>query len=396
MKLSEVIEAFLADLLLATANRDADGLCYRSMKRETFTGQRVSFRPFEQVVQAFKELDLAQHIRGRGHVRRNPFDEDGTLTYYAGKGIASRFRATQGLLDMAAGEDIILEDVRSHFKELLPVEPLQLKSSAVRVGGTKQDGELKTIRWGPKSLALKAQIVSLNAFLAEFNIQGGHHAGYRRIFNDGDSRTFNWNKGGRLYGATGSYQYLAPSTRLQMTIGGSRVVEIDISASYLTMLYGLLGEHSFDPHVRDPYAVDGVERSVAKAWTAVTFSNDVGHFTRWPASMMKAFLKSDGRNLPDVMSTSKVRTAMVARHPILARWGTLGITWADLMFHESQAVLGAMQELMAAGIPSLSVHDSLIVREEDREVSLETLGRHYHAVSGITPRMKVNTPEPAH
>ena len=240
-------------------------------------------------------------------------------------------------------------------------------------------------------IALAAEVRGLNEFLSGFKIEGGTHRGYRRGFNEGDLPGFDWNKGGRLYGGNGSYQYTKPEKRLRMTIDGSPLVEIDVSASYLTMLYGLLGESSFDPPTRDPYDVDGVERSVAKAWMTATFGGK-GHLRKWPDRTVEDFKKSDGRNLLDVMPLKDVRSAMVARHPVLRDWGTQEINWADLMFHESQAIIGAMVELMGRGIPSLVVHDSLMVREEDREAAFETLGRRYHAVSGIYPRMKVSRP----
>jgi hypothetical protein len=60
------------------------------------------------------------------------------------------------------------------------------------------------------------------------------------------------------------------------------------------------------------------------------------------------------------------------------------------MFHESQAMLGTMLELMRREVPSLSVHDSLIVRETDGDLAQSLLKQHYERFSGIVPELKVN------
>ena len=60
------------------------------------------------------------------------------------------------------------------------------------------------------------------------------------------------------------------------------------------------------------------------------------------------------------------------------------------MFIESQAMIGTMCELMSRGIPSLSVHDSLIVLASDREIAEQTLSKHYRKETGTVPVLKVN------
>lgn len=65
------------------------------------------------------------------------------------------------------------------------------------------------------------------------------------------------------------------------------------------------------------------------------------------------------------------------------------------MFIESQAMLGAMRELMDRGIPSLTVHDSLIVPVHKREIAEGVLRRHYLTQTGADPVLKVNDPLPS-
>ena len=58
-----------------------------------------------------------------------------------------------------------------------------------------------------------------------------------------------------------------------------------------------------------------------------------------------------------------------SHHPLLGQWGLplkdgRARTWADLMFDESRVIVAAMQGLMRDGVPSLAVHDSLILPEQ--------------------------------
>jgi hypothetical protein len=64
------------------------------------------------------------------------------------------------------------------------------------------------------------------------------------------------------------------------------------------------------------------------------------------------------------------------------------------MFIESEAMIGAMAELMRDGVPSLSVHDSLIVPETRRDLSADVLSRHYQKQIGVDPVLKINGPLP--
>jgi hypothetical protein len=81
---------------------------------------------------------------------------------------------------------------------------------------------------------------------------------------------------------------------------------------------------------------------------------------------------------------------MEAKHPILREWGSLDLSWADLMFVESEAVLATMTELMDQHhAPSFSVHDSLIVRESDLETAKDAVTSNYEAACGLKPSLKL-------
>ena len=53
-------------------------------------------------------------------------------------------------------------------------------------------------------------------------------------------------------------------------------------------------------------------------------------------------------------------------------------------------MIGAMSKLMSRGIPSLSVHDSLIVPASEQKVAEETLSEHYLKETGTVPVLKIS------
>ena len=66
------------------------------------------------------------------------------------------------------------------------------------------------------------------------------------------------------------------------------------------------------------------------------------------------------------------------------------VTWADLMFIESEIVIGTMLELMRSyGAPSFPVHDSIIVRKSDTELALDILSQQFSSKTGIRPKLKI-------
>jgi hypothetical protein len=92
---------------------------------------------------------------------------------------------------------------------------------------------------------------------------------------------------------------------------------------------------------------------------------------------------------------AKLRDKIIAHHPILERWGQpingRVRTWADLMFAESKVIVGAMIALMKMrAIPSLAVHDSLIVPQEHEAWTCEVLSDCYWYHLRVKPLIKVN------
>ncbi len=381
------VMGFLGDLLWAAGN--GWGWVYRSLQKKSFTGQEVGYHAFKRVLERLKELGFVEHKPGYRQLI-DGFDPAGPK--FATQSRTSRFRATPKLLALADDFGVPTGEAKRHFLQQLPKHPLVLKATSTRDrGGQKQQGKNLKFERTEKTDKLEADVLELNEFLDRFKLQGGMHRGYIRVFNCGDDPDFGWNRGGRLYSRGGeedNYQRLSQEKRLQMTIDGEPVVEIDIKASYLTIF---LSWHHQEVQ-GDPYAIPGLPRDIAKKFFVIAFGND-GQTKRWSREQVREYRREIGRQLGRDYPINMVRDTVRGTYPVVERIAEHRNIWAKLMWIESMAMITTMQRLMREhGVPSLSIHDSLIVPESKLNVAQELLGEQYYCVSQIQPQLVVKLP----
>jgi hypothetical protein len=372
----QVVEGFLGDLLAARG----EGWVYKSTGHSTFTKGDVSPRHITAVREGLKKLDLLEEIPG---------DQNGPAT---------RFRATPKLKCLATQRGVQPSEVDAHFALPLPEHPLRLMGASTWAGDNKIRGKAMEIDYTEKVTALERTIIDLNYYLDQFVITGGTHRGYYRQFECGDHEQFDWDLGGRLYSQDGkhSYQQLDRAKRLKMTINGKSVCEVDARASTLTIFQATVGrplDFSDNPDL-DPYALPGLDRDVVKAFVTATFGNGQCP-VRWSPEAVEEYEKKTGQSLRR-HPISKVGDAVRKAYPLvggLRRDDTQPPIWAKLQFLESEAVLQTMLTLRGAGIPSLSVHDSLIVPHDNAELARDTLREMYRLTAGATSNVVIRYAE---
>jgi hypothetical protein len=382
------VEGFLGDLLRTAAHEQAKGFVHRSLQANSFTREDVGYRAFTKVIERLKSLGFIEHFQGY-QGRGLGFDPgDAKLVYRAS---ASRFRATPELLELAAYFGVPISEAKAHFIADLPKHPLQVRPSSRRNEyGQKLRGRRMPIKRTPLTDALEADVRELNEFFDGFELRGGTHRGFIRSFNKGDDPHFRWDMGGRLYSqGDDNLQLMKPEDRLRMTINGEAVCEIDIKASYLTIYLAWFNQPldwSRDP---DPYDLPGVTRGIAKDWFVATFGYD-RHLKRWPKEATKTHKKRTGRQLGKDFPLKVVRQKAIQKFPVLKNWGRHKRTWAELMFQESEAVVSTMLRLKREHqIPSLSVHDSLIVPISKCEVAEKLLSDEYFKATKTRPKLEI-------
>jgi hypothetical protein len=388
-KLDYAVGAFLADLLRAYGNGEPtpNPWVYRSMHTKSFTGASVAYRTFAPLVDGLQQLGFIQRV-------------DGYKVSSEDKGkFAARFRATPALLAFCSDRSVDPANVHDHFEfeHDLPTEVVELR--ATKEGDywvkTKPVGKPMGFERDHIVSLIEDQVKELNEFFAQQKLRGGSHHGYVRVYNNGDNPRFRWNMGGRLYSQhfADSYQVMSADQRLKMTINDEPVAEIDIRASYLTIFLSLQGIQLPEG---DPYQLPGLgpeHRNAVKQWMVATFGNSKP-IVRWPPRMLQ---KTPELKQHKVASISK---AALTKYPALAAWGqplrdvTYG--WADLMWIESNVMQFTMLELKREHqIPSLSVHDSLIVPAKNAETARAALKEKFQYQRGVAPLLKINWPKNA-
>lgn len=392
------VEAFTGDLLAGAS--EFNGWVSLSTTATEFTGHPVSRRHLESARDALVGLGMLEFVKGRQWVTKDEFNpESGTPD--VGKGYTSRFRLTPPGLRFIEGFGLTPHNANDHFRLGLPPKPLRLRTASYYVDGKKRSPETMGFKPTPQTKQLRDDVHSLNEFLYRFRIEGQPHWGFCRIFSEGNQENYGWNKGGRLYSiglGKPTYQQVGQTERLKMTIDGDPVAEVDVSSSHLTLLHGLAKVLLDLSGSGDLYTFQGLSRSAVKAWTTATLGKGK-LIEKWSEKMIEGYKdrydkdpKGDDEGNLRVHDPKAILKAMVESFPLLGQIEALGVTWADLQYHESCAVLDTMLELKDRSIPSLPVHDSLIVRTQDVEVTQEVLKLKYLKHCHIEPRLKVTKP----
>lgn len=189
------MEGFVGDLLRAHQDENSGGWVYRSLKANSFSGENISYRNFLLVLDGlgdFVEKKVGYQAWSDG------FDPGGPRLQLRGK--ATRFRASPLFIQYCSDYGVDVAKIGDHFIQDLPQHPLAKNAGSVRDPyGVKVRGRRMRFDRTPKALQLEQQVRELNEFLDRFDLRGGSHRGYVRIFNQGDHPSFDWNKGGRMY-----------------------------------------------------------------------------------------------------------------------------------------------------------------------------------------------------
>ncbi len=378
------VSALVGDLLWSQRSGTHQGWVFRSRRSNSFSGERVSYKAFISLVGTMLSVGaLVEH-------EDNAKDGDRSSA-------AARYKASDWLLRQCEAKGVTPGNVHKHLAYPLPEQPVQKRARSEGEGQDKLQGKPMEVERSPQVEALERDITRLNSFLNGFALDGAEHRGYIRLFNNGDDEGFAWDQGGRLYSqGKPSYQSIPSADRRLLRIDGDPVAEIDVRASYLTLLYGLTG-NSFDADA-DPYDLEGylpcygdanTRRWIAKQWAVVSLGQ--GKLPgKWPSDVVKGFKARTGKAIGNFYRVKAITQAMIAKHPLLGDGHSHGISWGALMFHESEAMLGAMLRLMDDhGIPSFSVHDSLIVRMQDKDKAREALAESYRSVCGVIPHISM-------
>ena len=370
------IEIIIADLIIASAKVES-GWAHRSLCNDAFTNEDLGRVTFHNIIRQLESAGLVEIVRG-GNLT-NPFYNKNSDSRPFYPGLACRFRATPTMLLMAHEHGIDIKKIRGHYATVLPKNVIRLRAESRRKYGQKIGGQKLASKKDDTFTELQFNANVINKYLADQYLEGAIFNGYHRGFNCGDHPDFHWNKGGRLYSVgEDSYQKLKQAhPRKDIRINGESIIEVDVNASYLTIYHGICNTPL--PKRKDLYKIKGLHRGVVKAWITSAFGSGTLP-QRWP-SIAKKELVRKGIDLKG-MNFQEVGERVCRAIPILAKLPETGITWADLMFLESKAIIGAMDTLRESyGIPAYSMHDGIIVPSSAKSIAQREIAEAYERLN---------------
>ena len=373
----------VGDLIIGLQTSEA-GWSYLSLSTAAFSDRPIGYKTFKPIIKAMEATGLIEVSLGRNS---QAIDFGGGQKPVYTPSLASRLKPTHLMVSIAKEAGIGDQDATKHFLPQLPKQVIEVRAKSQNIRGRKVKGNKIKFVHTDKSRAMEAEIKELNQFLVSFELESAGFAGYRRLFHEGDVKGFDFQWGGRIYGVGDyNYQNMKKSDRPNLRLDGDPIVEIDINASYLSILHGISGYPL--PERDDLYDIGGMDRTIIKAWVSSTIGHHCFH-TRWPKNAIQE-MRDAGIEKPKEMTMTSLQPTVLDHFPMLADWPSGRVTWADLMFIESEIIIGTMVELMRSySVPCFSVHDSIIVKKKDQQIAMETLGSQFLGRTTIEPRLKV-------
>lgn len=367
--------------LLRLSGKTSPALAFRSSHKESFNGATVGFRQFDPVMKALVTLGLIGRHKGI------TYDINDFGGPFAPRRLASRYWPTPVLLSLAAEHGVCSKDDFRHVFSTTPPKVtcvLRLKSPG------RNDKELPFDPEEQPAISIREGVEAHNQLAEATSVTGCLPPRWCRIF------TVDWTMHGRWYalGSDGNYQRLSERQRLQITIGGEPVAEVDIRASSLTLMHGLLGLPAPDG---DPYEIAGVPRGAVKSWVVISLGKG-SPVVKWPGDTSDEVRAFDPR---------EVAKAVIGRYPFMAepwkaveRWRPQGdpkkLLVHYLMGLEASILSRAMSHLRGPEdyhlprVLSLPMHDGLIVPVSAIERAKADLGVAGEVLGNVRLNLKVS------
>lgn len=365
------------------------------MRVDSFTGEAIGYKVIRPIFKAMDGLML-ESVKGSQHFTKSEFTGG---EWRVANQQATRFRATDWLRDWFADQGVTRANWSEHFSrdggatrksQSKPKVGLVLRGGKPpRATGIKKRPSLPVDRKDPIVSEMIERMSKLNAFLGLQSIEPyGPVVHLQRIFSEGHLADHGWRQGGRLYApGKDSYQNVKKLERRNITINGQPTIELDLRASHLSILVGL-GHLPADCLDGDPYAVEGIPRPVVKQWVTQTISHGKRNRS-WPKEAVADLLKDHAIDVKADHPIKRTGDAILEKLPLLDPEG-LGIPvgWGELQFRESEIIMSAMETLAYEhGIPSLPIHDSLIIPVAAEELVREILKETFRSSLGIIPEV---------
>lgn len=328
---------------------------------------------------------ILENLERSGFVGKQPGIRFNPLEAVGGK--AAAFWPTSALLHLASSHGCTAEtrqvDWRVDAKRMASKLPSHVKLITCKPAPTPQPlAEATKARMDGIGASMKARLERINRVIENADIKGaGHCASLVRRFRHC------FDLSGRFYG---SHVNLSQGERSRITIGGEAVVEVDLKASQMAVLLGLMGWRDLPD---DPYDFPGLDRKIVKRFMVQTFGTGRAA-GRWS-------LKG-GQTAPE-MSCKAVWGVVRERYPFLKDLSTIlpdelrmslhpdDLGWAAgqyLVAREAEVIESTLMDFAICGVAALPVHDSLVVVAAEATSVERSFKTNFKRLLGVIPKVE--------
>ncbi|WP_457153133.1 hypothetical protein [Mesorhizobium sp. P5_C1] len=217
----------------------------------------------------------------------------------------------------------------------------------------------------PETVAMRADMTAINAFLneADIRLDGSPPPPpvllTRRFQIEHQDAPHTFDQHGRLYG--GFWMNLPKTQRHLLRVDGEEVADLDFTAMFPQLAYLQAGQTLPQG---DPYSgIGGLPRAAAKMGLSALLCRR-GTMRRLPSEVREA--------AGNEWNAERLSGALAERHPAIASmFGTgLGLR---LMLTESRILVATLRTLMEQGVPALPMHDGIMVPASKEKEAREAM-----------------------
>ena len=362
--LQEAVCLVVGSLAFLTKGQEGQ-VVWRPLGAENYTGGEVSLEQFKRVVsflieQGYLELLSKGHDYGQRRSLQASFPQAKSSAIkdgIRGQGKATRWVTTEAWQDLCRDDWALkAETMLSHFVTP-PTHPKPREITSVLVFRNPEPTpeRLGEVEQSPQFQAQVELIEDLNRWLLTHSYSGLTFNGLQRHFHG-----LSFHHYGRLHAP---FQNIKGDTRRhlietgQLRINDCPVVEVDIASSQPQLLWG---RYCFDqePDWHDLYSVilERMSRIDYPGLTRELVKRDVVEIIGRKAAASRTHSKQEDPNKVERQRLILERTPWLSGYVEDDHF-----SHGQLVHRESEALLMAMQTLRRQQIPSLPIHDSLLV-----------------------------------
>lgn len=404
-RLRRAVEGIVGSLLWSWG-RSTPRLAFHSFHAAAFSGGLVGHRQFIAAIASLTRLGLVGQRAGIRYAAYFFEHEDGPV--YDGR--AARFWPTSKLLAQAVAHGVFAEGIRADFRLTYPTKPPRIAEfdlvALKPIKRQKRDREgpplMERIPLGdPARGRLREPVRAMNALAERHAVQGCTPPRWTRQFRGNLALYGRW-----IATGGGNYQSIPKADRAAIRIDGEAVAEVDVRASHLTIMHGLL---DLPAPEGDPYTVGEAGpclRGAVKAWVTATLGKG-GPVKRWSKHSL-----ADRPGLAD-FPADRLGDLVCGRYPFLCRPAleVAGVAGLDTLGHlgtpqrlltfrlmalEAEALTVALTTLWGQGTLALPLHDALIVPAPAVAEARAAMTDAFRTRLGVVPTLTVSgAAEPA-